>query len=67
MIWGKKRDGGPFFRAADLKKERKFHARFCGDCFLNEELSINYPKGRRILIQRWLIFCHKVKVLSKYF
>lgn len=38
MIWGKKRNSGPFFRAGDLKRERKFHARFCGYCFLNEEL-----------------------------
>lgn len=44
-----------FFRAGDLKRERKFHARFCGYGFLNEELSIIYPKGRRALIQRWLI------------
>lgn len=48
-----------FFRAGDLKKERKFHARFCGDCFLNEELSINYPKGRRVLIRAGSFFATK--------
>lgn len=56
-----------FFRAGDLKRDRKSHARVCGYGFLNEELSIIYPKGRRALVQHWLIFCHKVKVLNKYF
>ena len=31
-----------FFRAGDLKRDRKSHARVCGYGFLNEELIILY-------------------------